>query len=39
MEAPHQQYGMVMALVMLVLLMNVAAIVLRSRLARKLRGH
>lgn len=36
---PHNQFGMVMTLVLLVLVMNVAAIVIRSRVARKLRGH
>ncbi|NCC51237.1 MAG: phosphate ABC transporter permease PstA [Spartobacteria bacterium] len=34
----HVQYGMVLTLVGLVLLLNVAAIVLRARIARKLRG-
>jgi phosphate transport system permease protein len=36
---PHQQYGMVMTLVALVLLLNVAAIGLRWRISRKLRGQ
>lgn len=34
----HVQYGMVVTLVTLVLLLNATAIVLRARLARKLRG-
>ncbi len=37
--APHQQYGMVVTLVLLVLCLNAAAIVLRSRVSRKLRGQ
>jgi phosphate transport system permease protein len=37
-QVPHNQFGMVLTLVMLVLLLNVVAIVIRSRLARKLRG-
>jgi phosphate transport system permease protein len=36
---PHQQYGMVTTLVALVLLLNVAAILLRWRISRKLRGQ
>jgi phosphate transport system permease protein len=36
---PHQQYGMVVTLVLLVLCLNAAAIVLRSRVSRKLRGQ
>jgi len=39
MDAPHNQYGMVMTLVLLVLLLNMFAIVIRSRVARKLRGQ
>jgi phosphate transport system permease protein len=39
MLAPHNQFGMVMTLVTIVLLLNVAAIVLRGRMARKLRGQ
>ncbi len=38
-KAPHNQYGMVMALVGLVLVLNVAAILVRSRVSRKLRGQ
>lgn len=37
-EIRHVQYGMVLTLVVLVLLLNLAAIVLRARIARKLRG-
>ena len=37
-QVPHNQAGMVLMLVVLVLLLNIAAIVIRSRLARKLRG-
>jgi len=35
---PHNQFGMIMTLIVLVLVLNVAAIVLRSRIARRLRG-
>lgn len=34
----HVQYGMVMTLVVLVLLLNLAAILLRARISRKLKG-
>ncbi len=37
-EIRHVQYGMVLALVLLVLLLNAAAIILRARVAKKLRG-
>jgi phosphate transport system permease protein len=37
-EIRHVQYGMVLTLVLLVLLLNVAAIVMRARIAQKLRG-
>jgi phosphate transport system permease protein len=37
-EIRHVQYGMVLVLVLLVLLLNVAAIVLRARISKKLRG-
>ena len=37
-EIRHVQYGMVLTLVMLVLLLNVTAIVLRARISRKLRA-
>jgi len=36
---PHQQFGMVMTLVVLVLLLNGLAIILRWRISRKLRGR
>jgi len=38
-KAPHNQYGMIMTLILLVLIMNIGAIALRSRIARKLRGQ
>ena len=37
-EIRHVQYGMVLTLVLLVLLLNTAAIILRARVTRKLRG-
>lgn len=37
-EIRHVQYGMVLVLVALVLLLNLAAIILRARISRKLRG-
>ncbi len=37
-EIRHVQYGMVTTLILLVLLLNLAAIVLRARVSRKLRG-
>ena len=37
-EVRHVQYGMVLTLVALVLLLNLAAVLLRARVARKLRG-
>ncbi len=39
MTMPHQQYGMVMALIVLVLLLNFLAIGIRWRVSRKLRGY
>ncbi|MCY2930143.1 MAG: phosphate ABC transporter permease PstA [Planctomycetota bacterium] len=39
MLAPHNQFGMVMTLVGIVLVLNVAAIVLRARMSRALRGQ
>jgi phosphate transport system permease protein len=36
---PHNQYGMVMTLILLVLALNIGAIVIRSRVSRKLRGN
>jgi phosphate transport system permease protein len=38
MLVPHQQYGMVMTLILIILSLNIIAIVLRSRMAKKLRG-
>ena len=35
---PHQQWGMVMSLILLTLTLNILAIVVRSRVSRKLRG-
>ena len=37
-EISHVQYGMVMVLIILVLLLNVTALILRARIARKLKG-
>jgi phosphate transport system permease protein len=37
-EIRHVQYGMVLTLVVLVLLLNLAAIIVRARISRKLRG-
>ena len=37
-EIRHVQYGMVLTLVVLVLLLNLTAIILRARISRKLRG-
>lgn len=39
MMVPHNQYGMVVTLVLLILVLNAAAIVLRSRVFKKLRGQ
>ncbi len=36
---PEQQYGMVMALILVVLLLNIGAIILRGRYSKKLKGH
>jgi phosphate transport system permease protein len=38
MLVPHQQFGMVMTLIGLVLVLNITAIIIRSRLSKKLRG-
>jgi hypothetical protein len=38
MLAPHNLFGMVVTLVAIVLLLNAAAIALRGRVARRLRG-
>jgi phosphate transport system permease protein len=35
---PYNQFGLVATLIMLVLLLNLSAIILRGRIARKLRG-
>jgi phosphate transport system permease protein len=37
-EIRHVQFGMVLTLVMVVLLLNLAAIIMRARISRKLRG-
>jgi phosphate transport system permease protein len=37
-EIRHAQYGMVFTLISLVLILNVAAIILRARTSKKLRG-
>jgi phosphate transport system permease protein len=36
---PHAQYGMVATLILLVLCLNIAAIMIRSRISRKLKGY
>jgi phosphate transport system permease protein len=38
-EVPHNQYGMVVTLVLLILCLNALAIMLRSRVFKKLKGH
>ncbi len=38
-QVPHKQYGMVVALVLLILCMNALAIILRSRVFKRLKGH
>jgi phosphate transport system permease protein len=38
-KVPHNQYGMITTLILLVLVLNIGAIVLRSRVARNLRGQ
>ncbi|HOQ04762.1 MAG TPA: phosphate ABC transporter permease PstA [Anaerohalosphaeraceae bacterium] len=38
MQVPHNQFGMVMTLILLVLLLNSAAIVLRWRMSKKMQG-
>jgi|WetSurMetagenome_2_1015567.scaffolds.fasta_scaffold23855_2 phosphate transport system permease protein len=38
-QVPHNQYGVIMTLILLVLILNVLAIALRWRVARRLRGH
>ena len=37
-EIRHVQYGMVMVLIVLVLLLNVAALIMRARISKKLKG-
>ena len=37
-EIRHVQFGMVLTLVMVVLLLNLAAIIMRARISRKLHG-
>ncbi len=39
MMVPHNQYGMVVTLIVLILVLNGVAIVLRSRVFKKLKGH
>ena len=39
MMVPHNQYGMVLTLIMLILILNGITIVLRGRVFKKLRGH
>ncbi len=39
MMVPHNQYGMVVTLVTLILILNAMAVVLRSHVFKKLRGH
>jgi len=39
MMVPHNQYGMVVTLVMLILILNAMAVVLRSHVFKKLRGQ
>lgn len=39
MMVPHNQYGMVVTLIVLILVLNAVAIVLRSRVFKKLKGH
>ncbi len=39
MMVPHNQYGMVVTLILLILVLNALAVVLRSRVFKKLKGH
>jgi phosphate transport system permease protein len=39
MMVPHNQYGMVVTLIVLILCLNAFAIILRSRIFKKLQGH
>lgn len=38
-RVPHNQFGMVMTLILVVLMLNLVAIVIRSRVAKRLRGQ
>jgi phosphate transport system permease protein len=38
-QVPHQQYGMVVTLILLILCLNAVAIVLRWRVFKRLKGH
>ncbi len=38
MMAPHNQYGMVVTLILLILILNAMAIILRAHVFKKLRG-
>lgn len=39
MMVPHNQYGMVVTLIVLILCLNALAVILRSRIFKKLQGH
>ena len=39
MMVPHNQYGMVVTLVGLILCLNLVAVILRARVFKKLKGH
>lgn len=39
MMVPHKQYGMVMTLIVLILCLNIVAIIVRSRMSKKLKGY
>jgi hypothetical protein len=39
MMVPHNQYGMVVTLVGLILCLNLLAVILRARVFKKLKGH
>jgi len=39
MMVPHNQYGMVVTLILVILILNAVAVVLRSRVFKKLKGH
>jgi phosphate transport system permease protein len=38
-EVPHNQYGMIVTLVLLILCLNALAIILRGRIFKKVKGH